>query len=217
MSRAQVLIADPHEPCRRAIADVIERANDGLAVAGETATIETLERMTARLQPHLVLVDLQAAEPAPVITRLRERAPRVRVVVVAGDAGGEAAFEALRAGADGFIPKSADPADVLEALQRVARGEPGIHPALVPDLARRVVEALRSAERGWERLSRLSQRERQVAELITEGVRPCVIAQQLVLSPRTVESHLASLYRKLGVRGRIEAIREYTRLRRVLS
>lgn len=204
--RVGVLIAEPHEVCRRAVAGMITGAADGLHVVGETGARAEAVPLAERTSPGVVLLGLAGPQEYDVIGELLGRAPGVRIVVLALAREDEAVLDAVLAGAVGFVPESAEPAEVLDALVRVARGEVVLHPSVAAAGLVCAARRLREVVEGQGPLGELTQREREVLGLLCEGVTPKAIAARLYVSRRTVESHLSSAYRKLGVRGRMEAM-----------
>lgn len=212
-ARARVLIAEPHEVCRRAIGDLIAGTRNGLTVVAEAAGRREAVALAAHHAPEVILLGLGGPEERDVIAELRASAPKARIVVLSLRDDGEAVFEAMRSGAHGFLPKSVDPSEIVDALRRVAGGDSAVHPSVT-------MEGLRwgarsgGATEGGEVLARLTARERETLELLAQGLGSKAIAARLFLSRRTVEFHLANVYRKLGVHGRIEAAAEFRKLMR---
>jgi len=172
-----------------------------------------------------VSCDLDAVPPAPghsvvilyavhemsdltEIALLRERRPRAPVLVIA-DVDPALVACAARTGAAGIVAQGAQPEEIFSAIERVAAGERYIHPAaLVAGV--RSIEARRHSvgkPSGW--LSELSQRERTVLALMSDGLTARAAAARLGVGRRTVEAYWSSIYRKLGVRGRFDAVREW--------
>ena len=148
-----------------------------------------------RYEPHVALVDLFVGSEsgAEICLRLRETSPRTRVLFISG-AGRISAAAARAAGASGFVPKDWAAADVANAVRMVALGMSVFEPT---------EDSMPAG---------LSEREREVLELIATGATNPEIAKQLFLSPHTVKEHTSALYRKLGVRNRAEAVQRAQRL-----
>jgi DNA-binding NarL/FixJ family response regulator len=127
------------------------------------------------------------------------------VVVLSGREDGRTVYEAFKAGARGFGARSAPPEEVLGIVEAVAGGGVAVGPAAA-------TAGLLWVTRAGGSNDRLSSREREVLDLLRAGLPARVIGERLFLSRRTVESYLASAYRKLGVRGRHEAVEAYARL-----
>jgi DNA-binding NarL/FixJ family response regulator len=153
-------------------------------------------QLAVRYEPHVALVDLfvGAESGAEICTRLRERLPQTRVLLISG-AGRITASVAKAAGASGFISKDASGQQVARAAQLVSMGML-VFPPQSPD----------SEAPG------LSERERQVLTLVATGATNREIASELHLSPHTVKEHTSTLYRKLSVRNRAEAVQRAQRL-----
>ena len=152
--------------------------------------------LLARYQPHVALVDLFVGQEsgAEICERLRSQSPTTNVLLISG-AGRISPNAARAAGAAGFISKDWPAADIAGAVRMVGLGMTVFGPH-------------ESASGG----SRLSDREREVLDLIASGATNREIAEQLYLSPHTVKEHTSSLYRKLSVRNRAEAVQKAQRL-----
>ncbi len=155
---------------------------------------EALE-LTRRYEPHVALVDLFLAgeSGADVCKSIRVASPSTRVLLISG-AGRMPPAAARAAGASGFVSKDLDAGEVIAAVRRVASGMTSFPPKLAQPAPL------------------LSEREREVLELISAGSTNREIAQQLFLSPHTVKEHTSTLYRKLGARNRADAVQRAQRL-----
>jgi two-component system response regulator DesR len=158
-------------------------------------TGDEAERLARRYSPHVALVDLFLGPEsgAEVCERLRETSPGTRVLLISG-AGRISPTAAKAAGASGFVSKDWDAGDVARAVRMVGLGMTVFEPA-------------QDAAPGL-----LSDREKEVLDLIAQGATNPEIAQRLFLSPHTVKEHTSALYRKLKVRNRAEAVQRAQRL-----
>jgi DNA-binding NarL/FixJ family response regulator len=210
--RLRVLIADADPFARRAMRDALQAAAEIVVVADVAHSREAVE-LSRHFQPEVVLMDM-GVPPAggPALARaIAREAPGTRVVMLATSYDEEAALYALRAGATGYLSKEADPEALRHVVRRIAEGEA----VIPPTLARRAIECLREVpDTGWRPVrSRLTSREWEIVELIGAGASTERIADELVLSPATVYSHVKSLLRKLGVHSRQDAVAAAERLR----
>ncbi len=207
MPSNRVLIVDDHPMVRDTIRAGCED-RPGLEIVGEAGTggeaLEALER----LRPDLVVLDLilPGTDGFEVLRELRSRDTGVRVLVLSNRDDGEAVFESMRLGANGYLEKTTSLDALLDAMEAIGRGEEVFaanHEQLahshLSDLAGRARAAAAGA-------SMLTRREVDVVQLIAEGLTARQIASRLNVSPRTVETHIAKLYDKLGVRTRIQAV-----------
>lgn len=202
-SRAVVAAAHPairgvlELGCRQAGIEVVERA--------ETATA-AIEACRGRRADVLVLdLDLPDEEGFHVLTELGEERPSA-VVVLADRADGDLVLRALQLGAGGFVTKADGLPDLAETIRRVVAGDRAMSPTLERDAIRSLGDLARRAREGADVAARLTRREGQVLDLLSGGDTIGQIATKLGISPRTVETHVAKLYRKLGVRTRVQAI-----------
>ena len=173
---------------------------DRATVVASTGDASAAAGLVRRTVPDLALVDLHMPPPGGVraIAAIRRTSPRVRIIAMSGDDDPAPALEALRAGADGFLPKSSDPADLMQPLLAVLDGW-----AVLPaDL----LSALLAPVRGTRPApADLDPAERQLLHLIAAGATTVEIAETLHVSERTVKRLTAALLRKLRVSSRTEA------------
>jgi two-component system, NarL family, response regulator DevR len=183
--------------CREAGVTVVDRA--------ETAAAATEACRSAR--PDLLVLDLELpdADGFRVLADLDDDRPRA-VLVLADRADGDLVLRALRLGAHGYVTKAEGLRDLTATIRRVLAGERVMTPALEKDAMEALGRMARRAREGADVEAGLTRRERQVLELLGEGMTIGQIASRLGISPRTVETHVAKLYRKLGVRTRVQAI-----------
>lgn len=197
----RLIVVDDHPLFVRGLELLLPEVSDGraavVAATGDAASAASLVRRTV---PDLVLVDLHMPAPGGIraIAAIRRASPRVRIVAMSGDEEPAPALEALRAGAEGFLPKSSEVADVLQPLLSILDGW-----AVLPaDL----LGALLGPGRGRQPAPvDLSAPERQLLQLIAAGATTTEIAMRLHVSERTVKRLTASLLRKLRVSSRTEA------------
>jgi DNA-binding NarL/FixJ family response regulator len=211
--RLRVLIADVDPLARRAMRDALQAAAEIVVVADVPHSREAVE-LSRHFRPDVALADmgLPPGGGAALARDITRQAPGTRVVMLATRYDEEAALYALRAGATGYLSKEADPEALRDVVRRIADGEAVIQPTL----ARRVIECLSELpDTGWRPVrSRLTSREWEIVDLIGAGASTELIADELVLSPATVYSHVKSLLRKLGVHSRQDAVAAAERLRR---
>ncbi|MFF4825357.1 response regulator [Streptomyces sp. NPDC001312] len=201
-----MLLCDEQELVRMGLRMVIGSQPD-LTVVGEAADGHTAVALSAELEPGLGLMDVRMPDldglAATRHIRARPSAPEV-LVVTTFDLD-EYAYGALRAGASGFLVKDALGEEILVTVRAVLRGEVMMAPSVIRRLVERfVLPGARPAER--ERLSRLTEREREVLALVARGLSNADIAARLFLGESTVKTHLGRLLSKLGLRDRVHAV-----------
>jgi DNA-binding NarL/FixJ family response regulator len=207
----RVLVADDQELVRAGFCVILEAA--GLTVAGEAADGAQAVELAARESPDVVLMDIRM----PVLDGLEA----TRQIVAASGPGGpggpkvvmlttfdldDYVYEALRAGASGFLLKDAPRADLIRAVQVAAAGEA----LLAPSVTRKLIEAFArrpaSVAPPPSRLASLTPRERDILLLVARGRSNLEIAADLVVSEATVKTHIGHLLTKLGLRDRVQAV-----------
>lgn len=194
-----VLIADDHELVRKGIVALL-RAEAGLQVIGEAADGAEALRLVQQFRPDVMIADLEMPEiPGhELIPRVRRAVPATRVVVLSMHGSEAYVSQALRNGASGYVLKSAPSSDVVRAVQHVAAGKRFLSAPLTDHAIDAFVRRLEST--ALDLYDTLTAREREVLLLAAQGHTTAEIAARLFISPRTVESHRASVTRKLGLR-----------------
>lgn len=195
----RVLLADDHALVRAGLRSLLA-SMDGVEVVGEAADGHDALRLAGTLRPQVILMDiampgLNGLEATARITRGGARAPRV--LILSMHVSEEYAAQAFRVGAAGYVLKDAAPTELEQALRAVARGEMYLSPAV----SRHVVEDYRRLLGDVpDPLARLTPRQREILQLVAEGLSTKEIAQRLPLSAKTVESHRGQLMQRLGIR-----------------
>lgn len=199
-----VLLVDDHELIREGLRRAFERES-GVDVVAEAASVAEAIAMGRKEEPTVSIVDLRLPDGSglEVVRALRAQSPDMGIVVLTMYAGDNQLFDALDAGASAFVPKSA-PAEEIVAAARHAAASP--HSFTSADLA----EALkrRSAPQG----PQLSPREREVLQLLADGLGVAQISRQLFISDSTTKTHISKLYDKLGAGNRAQALMTALRL-----
>ena len=205
---ARVLVVEDHAVIRGVIRLACEHADD-LEVVGEVEHGEAALEACRSLRPDVVVLDLSLPgrlQGLDVARALRQEGLAARILVLTGRTDDQSVFDSIRAGADGYLEKTLGVRFIADALERLARGERVFTPeqerAAVAELGR---VARRTREISGVR-SQLTPRELEILEYVSVGLTVKQVATRLGLSPRTVETHLAKLYRKLGVRNRVQAL-----------
>jgi len=205
-----VLIVDDHPIVRSGLRSLLTAESD-IEVVGEATDGEEGMEKTEALLPHVVLMDISMpnVDGLNATRQIKSRFPEVQILVLSMHRSDEYFFEMLRAGASGYILKSARTSDLLEAIRVVSRGEVFLYPAM----AQKLVRGYLNLEE-WENDTKtiLSPREKEILFLMAEGYSYKKIAEKLVISPSTVYSHRSNLMSKLGLNNRHEMI-EYARRR----
>jgi two-component system response regulator NreC len=195
-----LVLAEDHALVRAGLRMLLE-AEPGFAVVGEAGDIATTERQVATQRPAVLVLDFDLSDGSSItaIPRLREGSPDTRIVILTTDTDPGRAREALQAGATGYVPKAAAPAELIHAVRLAAAGRTYLHPELGAQLIG-PLPARAGATDG------LTEREVEVLRLIALGHTNGEIATQLFLSVRTVESHRAHIQHKTGCGSRAELV-----------
>ena len=203
--RTRILLADDHAVVRRGLRFVLDAAPD-LEVVAEAG--DGAEAVAKGLEDDVDLAVLDVSMPRmtgiQAASELSRRRPELRLLMLSMHDNEQYFFEALKAGASGYVLKSAADRDLVEACRATMRGEPFIYPAAVTALIR---DHLEKASDGEQQREILTPRELEVLKLIAEAHSSKEIAQILVISIKTVERHRANILEKLGMRDRVELTR----------
>jgi DNA-binding NarL/FixJ family response regulator len=204
----RVAIADDQALVRAGFAALLA-ATDDVTMVGEAADGAEAVQLVRRARPDVVLMDIRMpGTDGLAATRTITADPALaatRVIVLTTYELDEYVFEALRAGASGFLTKDVDPDDLREAVRTVAAG----HALLAPSVTRRVVDAFAAAvsrPKAPERLDALTEREREVLVLIARGLSNDELARRLVVSPLTAKTHVSRILAKLHARDRAQLV-----------
>lgn len=199
----RVLLVDDHPLAREGIRRLLNGREDVVVMGEASDGVEGVERALA-LRPDVILMDLQMPHLSGVgaVQALRAQWPEARVLILTTFAQDEHLFEALRAGARGYLLKDAGPDELAAAIRTVHEGGSLVQPVMASRLLDRFGE-LATRERLPEALT---ERELEVLRLAAGGARNREIAERLVVSEKTVKYHLGQAYAKLGVSGRTEAV-----------
>jgi DNA-binding NarL/FixJ family response regulator len=197
MVSVKVLVVDDHAMVRKGLVQLLS-AVEGLEVVGEAANGREAVQQADALAPDVVLMDLQM----PVMdgisaTREITALGRTQVLILTSFSDSDRIVDALDAGAVGYMLKDAEPDDLVEAVRSVARGDSPLHP--------RVARQLLTARVRRPAAVTLTSREREVLELVRDGLANKQIARRLGISERTVKAHLTSVFSTIGVGDRTAA------------
>ncbi|MEN9934851.1 MAG: hypothetical protein RLZZ387_1430 [Chloroflexota bacterium] len=201
MAPIRILLADDHRMFRQGLRELLERKPQ-FEVVGEAATgREVLERAAA-LRPDIVLLDIQMPEMdgVAVARQLGQAHPESKVIMLTMYRQDQHLFEAIKAGARAYLLKDADAEELVDVIERVSRGEA----ALDPTVTLRVFNEFRRLSTDQD-MEQLTEREREILQLLAAGHDNRTIAGRLHLSEKTVGNRLSEIFQKLGVTNRTQA------------
>ncbi len=204
MPPKRVLIVDDHEVVRLGLKALLERRTDFLVV-GEAGTAREAVEKALALRPDIVLMDIRlpGASGIEACEQIVNQLPETRVVMLTSYAEDEMLFSAIRAGASGYVLKQIGSDDLIRALEAVGRGEALLDPAVTQRVFQEVRRAVKEEEAAA--FANLTQQEKHVLLLVSEGKTNREIAQALFLGEGTVRNYVSSILAKLGVNNRAEA------------
>ncbi|MEU6735843.1 response regulator transcription factor [Streptomyces physcomitrii] len=206
MTEIRLLLVDDDPLVRAGLSFMIGGAED-IEIVGEAADGSEVAELVERTQPDVVLMDIRmpVVDGLTATERLRARRPAPEVVVLTTFHADEQVLRALRAGAAGFVLKDTPPAEIIEAVRRVAAGDPVLSPAVTRQLVSQAVRGQDTRRaRAADRLGLLNAREREVAVAVGRGSTNAEIAAALYMSVATVKTHVSRVLTKLDLNNRVQ-------------
>ena len=209
------MLVDDHALLRSAVRHAIDAP--GIEVVAEAASAEEALTRAIDVRPDVILVDidLPGMDGIRLVRELSPRLPDARIVMLTVSDSDRDAFDAVRAGATGYLTKNLTPEELLRSVRAAGDGELVMSGRMAGTLVRRLVRATQKGPSGSDGdgpttgLESLSSREHEILRLLAQGLTDREIAEALVVSPRTVESHVSSILHKLHARNRSEAAARY--------
>jgi DNA-binding NarL/FixJ family response regulator len=203
----RTVVADDQAVVRGGLRLILE-SQDDIEVVGEAANGRVALELVRGLQPDVVLMDIRMPEMDGIeaTRRLGQSGSSTRVLVLTTYGLDEYVYEALKAGAGGFLIKTDSPERLVEAVRVVAAGEALLGPEVTRRLIDRFLSGVRPGAAAPPELEELTARELEVLKLVAQGSSNAEIAQSLYVSDGTVKSHVSSILAKLGLRDRVQAV-----------
>ncbi|MFN2120721.1 MAG: response regulator [Anaerolineales bacterium] len=204
MTKQRILLVDDHEVVRLGLKSLLER-HPQFEVVGEAGSAREALEQVAALKPEVVLMDIRLPGTSGIeaCEEIVNKYPGTRVIMLTSYAEDEMLFSAIRAGASGYILKQIGSSDLVKALEAVSRGEALLDPAVTQRVFQEVRRAVKEEEASA--FAHLSQQEKHVLLLVSEGKTNREIAKSLFLGEGTVRNYVSSILSKLGVNNRAEA------------
>ncbi len=204
--RIKVSIVEDDREISEGMAFLINSSETAVCISTHPTAEEALKQIPI-LKPNVVLMDIKLQQMSGIdcTRKLKGLLPQVQILMLTMYEDSELVFNSILAGASGYLVKRTPPAKVLEAIQEISNGAS----PMSGRIARMMVEHFRNMKRAAPQLENLSKREQEVLELLAKGYRYKEIADQLTMSFDTVRSHLRSIYDKLHVHSRTEAVAKF--------
>jgi DNA-binding NarL/FixJ family response regulator len=198
----KVFLLDDHEIVRRGLRELLEATPD-LTVVSEAGTAEEALARIPATSPDVAVLDVRLpdGDGVEVCREIRSRLPNVQCLMLTSYSDDEALFDAIMAGAAGYVLKQIKADELVEAIRKVARGES----LLDPKVTAQVLERLRNPEPTDERLAQLTDQERRILDLLADGLTNREIAERMYLAEKTVKNYVSNLLAKMGMQRRTEA------------
>ncbi len=198
----RVFLLDDHEIVRRGLRGLLE-ASDDIEVVGEAGSAEEAYGRIPATSPDVAVLDVQLPDGngVEVCREIRSNHPEIQCLILTSFADDEALFDAIMAGASGYLLKQIRGTDFVSAVRTVAAGQS----LLDPKLTAKVFDRLRDRSSQDERLKHLTDQERRILSLIAEGLTNRRIAEEMFLAEKTVKNYVSNMLAKMGMSGRTEA------------
>ncbi len=200
----KILLVDDHEVVRLGLKSLLSSYTK-FEVVAEAGTADEAIRLAEEYKPDVVVMDIRLPGKSGIeATReITGKRPKTKVIMLTTFADDELLFDAISAGASGYVLKQIDSGELINALERIGRGESLLDPAVTQQVFKRMRESTRKAE--TEAFSPLTEQELRVLTLVAQGKRNKEIAAQVFLSEKTVRNYVSSILSKLGLATRAEA------------
>jgi DNA-binding NarL/FixJ family response regulator len=198
----RVFLLDDHEIVRRGLRELLEAASD-MEVVGEAGTAEEALRRVPATSPDVAVLDVRLpdGDGVEVCRELRSRQGDLQCLMLTSFADDEALFDAIMAGASGYVLKQIRGNELVDAIRKVASGQS----LLDPNVTTRVLERLRTGAPEDKKLEGLTDQERRILDLLAEGLTNREIAERMYLAEKTVKNYVSNLLAKMGMQRRTEA------------
>jgi len=205
----RLFLVDDHEVVRRGLTELFD-AEDDMEVVGEAGTAEQALTRVASARPDVAVLDLRLpdGDGVGVCREIRSAHPEIQCVILTSYADDEAVFNAVMAGAAGYLLKDVRGRDLVDGVRRVAQGQS----LLDPLVTKRVLERLRQGPQEDTRLASLTDQERRILDHIAEGLTNRQIGEQMFLAEKTVKNYVSNVLMKLGMQRRTQAAAYAARL-----
>ncbi len=206
MAKTRLLIAEDETVVRYALAQLLA-AEDDIQVVGEAADGGEAVVLARQRQPDVVLMDLSMPKMDGIAAtrKIKEETPECAIVVLTIYSDDDKVFDAIKAGASGYVLKDSPAEQTVEAIRAAARGEGFLHPSLVSKVMDEFARISRLRAAAKEVFKELTRRELEVLELLGKGLKNREIAEQLHISEKTVKNHVSNIFFKLHVNDRTQA------------
>ncbi len=201
-TKITVFLLDDHEIVRRGVRDLIS-AEPGITVIGEAATATSALARIPALKPDVAVLDIRLpdGDGVTVCREIRSKMPQLACLMLTSFSDDEALFDAIMAGAAGYVLKQIRGTDLIGAIRAVASGQS----LLDPEAASRVMRRMRDQAAAADPLASLTDQERRILALIGEGLTNRQIGDRLFLAEKTVKNYISALFAKLGMQRRAQA------------
>jgi DNA-binding NarL/FixJ family response regulator len=200
----KVFLLDDHEVVRRGVRELLEGESRGeIGVAGEAGTAEEALRRLPAVRPDVAILDVRLPDGngVEVCREIRSRHPEIQCLMLTSFADDEALFDAIMAGAAGYVLKQVRGSDLVDSVRRVASGQS----LLDPTVTATVLDRLRRGPEEEQGVEQLTEQERKILDLLAEGLTNRQIGERLYLAEKTVKNYVSNLLMKLGMHRRTEA------------
>jgi DNA-binding NarL/FixJ family response regulator len=198
----RVFLVDDHEVVRRGVRDLLE-AEEDIEVVGEAGTVEEAVGRIPATSPDVALLDVRLpdGDGVELCRDIRSAHPEIQALMLTSYDDDEALFNAMMAGAAGYVLKQVRGSDLIRDVRRAAAGES----TLDPKLTGKLMDRLRRRHEEDELVARLTEQERRILELLAEGLTNRQIAERMILAEKTIKNYVSNLLAKLGMARRTEA------------
>lgn len=208
MTAAKIILVDDHQLVRDGIKSLISTANN-IEIVGEASSAKELFELLDRSKANLIILDISLPDMSgiEITKKISREYPELKVMIISMHANEEFVFNAIKAGAKGYLPKNTTRKEILDAIYTIHKGEEYFSEQISDLILKSYIKKAQQGAKAGEQNEMLSARETEILKMVAEGIPNQEIADKLFISIRTVESHKNHIMQKLGLKSMVDLVK----------